>query len=269
MEWQRAIADWLTHLRAAGRPETTIRLRRHQMQHLAAHLRTGPWRTTGEHLVKFAGAQQWARETRRSHRAAVRSFYAWAIATGRMDGPSPADALAPVRAQPPAPRPADDDALAHALTHAGPRERLAIRLAAEAGLRRGEVAVVHERDLTRDLLGWTLAVHGKGGRGRTVPLTDGLAAEVRAACEASGGWAIPSPAGGHLSAGAIGRLVGELLPPGVTMHSLRHRFATRAYLRTGDLLAVQQLLGHATPSTTQRYVLVESARLRSVLLAAA
>ena len=38
------------------------------------------------------------------------------------------------------------------------------------------------------------------------------------------------------------------------MHQLRHRFATRAYSATRDLFAVQRLLGHASPNTTQRYV---------------
>ncbi|MDQ2740537.1 MAG: site-specific integrase, partial [Actinomycetota bacterium] len=39
-----------------------------------------------------------------------------------------------------------------------------------------------------------------------------------------------------------------------TMHSLRHRFASRAYAVDRDVLTVQDLLGHASPATTQRYV---------------
>jgi site-specific recombinase XerD len=53
------------------------------------------------------------------------------------------------------------------------------------------------------------------------------------------------------------------------MHSLRHTFATTCYRATGDLLAVQQLLGHSSVATTQRYVLLDPGRLRAVAATAA
>lgn len=268
-DWDRAITDWTTHLRAAGRPQTTIRLRSAQLRRLARHVRPGPWTLTGAQLVTYAASQEWGTESRRSFRAATRSFYAWAIDAGHLDGPSPASALPPVRETPPAPRPTADDALREALATAPARERLAIRLAAEMGLRRGEVAVVHERDMVRDILGWSLTVHGKGARTRVVPMPDGLAALVRETCQAGGGWAFPGTCGGHLSAQHLGKLVAAALPGDWTMHSLRHRFASRAWAATHDLLTVQQLLGHATPATTQRYIALDDERRRAVMLAAA
>lgn len=267
--WTTALDAWAIALRSAGRPETTITLRRYQLSRLARDVEAGPWDLTGDDLITYTGAQTWGRDTRRAFRSAARAFYSWAITTGRTAGPSPADALAPVRAQPPAPHPADDDAVRQALAQAGPRERLAIRLAAEVGLRRGEVVLVHSRDLVRDVLGWSLVVHGKGGRDRLVPLGDGLAVAVREACERGGGFAFPGRIEGHMAASTLGRYIGRLLPEGRSMHSLRHRFATRAYVSTGDLLAVQQLLGHTSPTTTQRYVQVDHARHREVMLAAA
>ena len=108
---------------------------------------------------------------------------------------------------------------------------------------------------------WWLRVHGKGARQRTVPLTDDLASMLRGMPE---GWAFPNGQGGHLSAGYLSKQVSELLPEGVTMHALRHRFATQAYNVDRDVFAVQRFLGHASPTTTQRYVLVSDQNLRAL-----
>ena len=146
------------------------------------------------------------------------------------------------------------------------RVRLAVRLAAELGLRRGEVARVRTSDLVHDLRGWSLIVHGKGGKRRIVPIGDELADELAAR---GPGWVFPGAEAGHVSAGWLGRIVARELPAGVTMHSLRHRFATRAYERTGDLVAVQRVLGHESPQTTLRYLAIADESLRAVVESAA
>ena len=83
------------------------------------------------------------------------------------------------------------------------------------------------------------------------------------------GWLFPGADSGHVSAEWIGRLVGRALPRGVTMHALRHSFATRAYERTGDLVAVQRVLGHESPQTTLRYLAIADQTLRAVVEAVA
>jgi len=221
---------------------------------------------SGDDLVTWAGGKAWAAETRRSWRSSLRGFYGWAEATGRVDR-SPADALAAVRPSEPHPRPAPDVAVRAALACAEPRVRLMIRLAAELGLRRGEVAQVHRADLEEDLLGWSLLVHGKGGRERTVPMGDDLARAVRVAT--LDGWAFPGRIDGHLSPRYVGRLVADALGNGVTMHQLRHRFATMAYAVDTDVLVVQRLLGHASPATTQRYVRTDDTAARRTVKAVA
>ena len=136
-----------------------------------------------------------------------------------------------------------------------------IRLAGEHGLRRAEIAVVHSRDVVHDLLGYSLQVHGKGGRLRYVPLADDVANAILDAA----GYAFPGKIDGHLSPWWVGKLVSRLLPKGWTTHTLRHRFATVSYAEDHDVFAVQDLMGHASPATTLRYVaLADDAKRRLV-----
>ena len=70
-----------------------------------------------------------------------------------------------------------------------------------------------------------------------------------------------------MSVGNVTARLSRLLGPGHTAHSLRHRFGTRAYAGAFDLRAVQELLGHASPATTARYVAVPSENLVNAVLA--
>ena len=107
-------------------------------------------------------------------------------------------------------------------------------------------------------------MHGKGDKQRLIPLPTGLGAAIRA----RSGWVFPSERGGHVSPRWVGHMCAEALPGDWTLHGLRHRFATRAYARSRDLRAVQELLGHASPVTTQRYTLVTASELRAAADAA-
>lgn len=261
--WISEVDDFLAHEKASGKPPTTCRARREHLHHLARRVEhASPWELTGTDLVAYVGGQEWAKETRRSRRATFLAFWRWGVATERVEKVA-ADALPRIQATPPRPRPAPDAVYRAALLRAPARETLMLRLAAELGMRRAEVAQVHTRDMLDDLVGWSLVIHGKGDKERVVPLPGSLARVIQDAPE---GYLFPGDWGpGHLSPAYVGKRIRDLMPEGWTMHTLRHRFGTRAYALRSDLLLVQELLGHASPSTTRRYVELDRRRMRSLV----
>ncbi|PRA79715.1 tyrosine-type recombinase/integrase [Microbacterium sp. MYb66] len=235
-----------------------------------------PYDVTADDLYEWMAGKRWARETRRNTKSLLRTFYGWAVDTGRTDS-DPTRALPKVKAGDPVARPATDDEYASALRAArDPRWHLALRLAAEMGLRRAEVVRIHTKDLRQDAAGRSLlTVHGKGAKIRVLPVPPSLAVILR---ELSPGYVFPgrmvemqahATSDGHLSPRYMGKRIAELLPPGITMHTLRHRFATRVYNVNRDLLSTQRLLGHSSPATTQRYVQISDEKMRALVEAVA
>jgi integrase/recombinase XerC len=257
--WQRSIMEWTISLRAAGRSEATIVLYRHYLNHLADRL-PQPWTVTTRDLEHALGTVTWGPGARKSLRTAMGGFYRWGARSGYIDH-DPAAGLPTVRVPRGRPRPAPEGVIVDALARADDREGLMVELGALAGLRAGEIARVHTLDLAGDLL----LVHGKGGKERVVPLAQG---SLIAAIEAADGWLFPNGRGSHLTPNHVSKLLSRLLPAPWTAHTLRHRFGTRAYAGTRDLLAVSKLLGHASTDTTLIYVLMPEDHLRLAVRAA-
>jgi integrase/recombinase XerC len=173
---------------------------------------------------------------------------------------NPAGELDPVTVPRRLPRPAQEWQVTAGCAAADPRVALMVDLAAHAGLRRSEIAGLRREDLTP----WGLHIVGKGGRHRMVPVGPRLRAEVE---QRPAGFLFPGRFAGHVHPATVQKHVKAAA--GVAPHALRHRFATRAYEGSRDLFAVQQLLGHASPETTQVYVAVAGPALAAAVAAAA
>lgn len=212
--------------------------------------------------------------------SAVRSFYAFIRARHGLDNAALALVEAP-RAPRRLPRPVSEPAAKSMLHDAGQarretwhgvRDTAVLALLYGAGLRVSEALSLTGRDYP---LADSLRITGKGGRTRLVPVLR----PVREAVEAYVTLCpYPLAADQPLFRGARGsalsprevqrcveRLRGALgLPSSATPHALRHAFATHLLAGGGDLRAIQELLGHASLSTTQIYAEVDTARLLSV-----
>lgn len=267
--WQYALDAWEGWLKASSAPTTTIEQRLYQLRRVACdHPALSPWNLTLDHLVLWlAGHPHWKPATRRSHRGAIRAFYAWAVAAGHLDR-SPAAALPRVKATRGLPRPVPEDVLRAAVAKADDRCRLMLLLAAYGGLRRGEIAALRSQDVRREDDGWHLRVHGKGDVYRDVPLTGHLAAAL---LDHPQGWLFPSPTrhGDHLTPAHVGVLASRLLPDGWALHTLRHRFATRVRRGGADIYVIAELLGHRNIETTRIYTRLGGDELRRAVDGAA
>lgn len=250
--WRDAINGYLSYLRAAGQRPESVKTRSRQLVRLSLDLPdVSPSELGGPELLAWFEGKRWARETRRSARDAVAGFFAWMRLTGRR-ADSPADMLPHVQRSSPSPHPCPDDLIRDAMARARPEVRLMIRLAAECGLRRGEIAQVASSDVLDVGGDCSLIVHGKGGRQRIVPMPADLARVVIVAQ----GFVFPGRFGGHVEATYVGKRVGAMFPAGYSCHSLRHRYATRLYAATRDIVLVSKLLGHTKLETTMAYVAI-------------
>lgn len=260
--WQQSLTAWIGWLQMRALSPETVRVRREHMQYIANHSGAdAPDTLTRAGMLALFAGKTWSPAYRKAVRESVRSFYGWA-SKHHIVADDISDCLPPVKPSTPAPRPATDAIWREILASARPRERLMIRLAGEAGLRRAEVAGLHSDDLTSDDQGYALIIHGKGNKQRVVPISDNLTAEIQAA---GSGWVFPSDRhDGHIQARYVGMMVSKLMPEGWSIHKLRHRYATRGYNATGNLRAVQEALGHASVATTERYTAVASRDVRAV-----
>ena len=142
------------------------------------------------------------------------------------------------------------------------------------GLRLGEALSLRRRDAPRAGQD-SLLITGKGRKQRIVPLLPTVAEAIDdylAACphpQSSDGPLFVGIRGGPLGPRQVQQRLAELrrllgLPASATPHALRHSFATHLLAGGGDLRAIQELLGHASLSTTQRYTDVDTAGLLAV-----
>lgn len=223
--------------------------------------------------------------TRARRLAALRGFLRYltrhhgmaALPLGALRGPRPKPPIPRALTAADARRVATEAGDVHAL---GRRERPALQATREvalfsllygAGLRIAEALALDLADAP--LPGGTAAlrVRGKGGKERLVPVLPAVRDAVAAYLAQRGPGAAQDPLflgarGGRLDAAVAQRSLREFrrlagLPEHATPHALRHSFATHLLGGGADLRAIQELLGHASLSTTQRYTAVDAAGL--------
>jgi len=216
--------------------------------------------------------------------AAVRNLFRWLDRSGRLHNAAIGQ-LATPKVRRPAPRPLAEPDAARVMEAAGDevdepwiaaRNRALFTLLYGCGLRIGEALALDRRHTPT---GGTLRVLGKGRKERVVPVLPAVTAAVDAyldQCPYDPGPDGPlflgargkrlAPAVAQRAMAGLRRLLG--LPDSLTPHALRHSFATHLLNDGADLRAIQELLGHASLSTTQRYTEVENERLLAVYNAA-
>jgi len=212
--------------------------------------------------------------------SAVRSFVGWLADHAGTDATAALSARGP-KYRRKLPRPLSEDAAADMLDTIGDhrtepwvaaRDQAVVTLLYGSGLRISEALGLTGADHP---LPDVLRITGKGGKTRLVPVLpaarDAVAEYARLCPHAltkdaplfrgtRGGALNP-----RLIAGAMEFARGRLgLPATATPHALRHSFATHLLAAGGDLRAIQELLGHASLSTTEAYTAVDSARLMEV-----
>ncbi len=272
----------------------TVAAYRHDVTALATFLkRGGSSLSTARYLeLRRYLAQQhalgYARASIARHVGAIRTFYRWALADRRDPGRSvgaprlaegrepAAGVLRPREAAALAEAPGETDGSAGELEPIERavvlRDRAVLELLYGSGLRVGEVAGLTcvQVDLDRG----RVLVRGKGDKEREVPMSDHAVDSLDVYLSAGR----PIMAGGDRTSlffnrkgkpfsgrdirAMVEQYAGRLLPGRrVTPHTLRHSFATHLLEGGADIRAVQELLGHASVATTQRYTHVSRTRL--------
>ena len=212
--------------------------------------------------------------------SAVKSFFRWLAEREGVDPAAVLAARAP-KFQRKLPRPLTPEAardvidtveIQHDKRWVAARDQAVITLLYGCGLRISEALGLTGRDLP---IGDTLRILGKGGKERIVPVIAPARDAVARYLDLC-----PYPTepdtpifrgarGGALSPRAVQKVMANVrmqlgLPSSATPHAMRHSFATHLLNAGGDLRAIQELLGHASLSTTQAYTAVDTARLMEV-----
>jgi integrase/recombinase XerC len=220
--------------------------------------------------------------TRARHLAAVRTFFRWLARRQGVDNPA-VKLIATPRARRPVPKalaPADARAVAEEAGEISDRAFVQARdealftLLYGSGLRIAEALALDVRDAPLPGSDAPLRVVGKGAKQRVVPV-------LPAVRQAMAAWLVlrpDAPPDAPLFVGVRGARLDPAvaqrtmrlfrrqrgMPEHATPHALRHSFATHLLEGGADLRSIQELLGHASLSTTQRYTSVETARLMAV-----
>lgn len=263
------IAEYEKHLRRLDRSPNTIATYIRTLRQADRELPYGLIQANTEELEDWLFSTSPAKrglgergKTTRSHYARIlRGFGKWATDPKRrrldFDATAELPDLKPAKGKP---KPAREDIVADVISRAPAAQRAWFLLAAYAGLRCIEISRLDREDITQERI-W---LHGKGDKERFVPCHPLIWAAVK---DLPPGPIAVDDDGVRLTEAQVAHRGNyRLRKLGCTsMHTLRHRFATRAFDATRDLVAVQELLGHSDVSVTRRYVEVNRDRMAAAV----
>ena len=256
-------ADYLTSLRRRNLSPATIRSRAYRLGAIERDVGS-LLELTAEQIETALDRRKLRPVTRYGWISNLHSFYAWAIRNERATI-DPTTMIDRPRLPQYLPRPIGDDDLAHAIGQAHGAIRAWLVLAAYAGLRCCEIATLDGRDvLPADGL---LRVHGKGGKDRLIPMHPTVADAIG---HVKSGPVFVDDDGEAFTPRRVSDLIGaHMRACGIdsTAHPLRHWFGTNMYRHSLDLRAVQQAMGHASPTTTAGYAAFSQQTIRDAVAA--
>ena len=245
------LTAWAAELSAQAYSITTVRHRVRVIRCMARAAGVRPDRLRREHVAAYLAARAYAPRTRENYLASARLFGQW-IDVDLTDG------IRRPRVPRGVPRPVGEAALARMLLAASPQDRAHawVVLGAYVGLRSIESAGVRSGDLEESGQGGSLRVVGKGGVERLIPAPPIVVETVqRWSARVRPGrrlWPQATPSAVQCAVRRAAEAAGVIC----SSHQLRHRYGTAVYRVSRDLLLTQQLMGHASPTTTAGYALV-------------
>jgi integrase len=263
------ITRYLTHMRLKDLSQATISARRLLLRRLAMALPVPLNEATPAMLESWRASIPHLPATIALYVSHIRCYYSWAVDEGLC--PANPAANIPVPRKPRRlPRPITEADLMAAISAAPAPVRIWLVLAAWCGLRAKEIAFLRSENIVLNAsspfvrVAWDAT---KGSGERLVPVVPWAAAELAAAGLPSHGWAFrrldgrPGPNSPH----RLSHIANAFLHDhgiAVTLHALRHRFATQLLRASGgNLREVQEALGHQSITSTTIYTLVEQSSL--------
>jgi integrase len=259
------IAGYVRHMQAAALSRNTVRDRTELLKRLDNDLPMGLERATVEELADWLSRDGWSTQTRATYYGHLAGFFRWACdpRSPRLDY-DPSCALARPRVRRRAPRPVTDEELGFVLANTTGWHHLAAILAAYAGLRACEIATIARHDITEE----TITVLGKGDAEFVLPTHPEVWRAVR---DFPAGRLVEQLHGRQLTPNGVSIRFGEWMRrlgrPGICLHRLRHWYGTNLLNHGADLRTVQELMRHASPSTTAIYTQITD-RQRKIAVSA-